>query len=229
MRAGSVRQRTAVIGPRRGRSSVVSMGVVQERWTASPMRSARRSEMGVGRLRDGGRGGPGLAQPVSRRAAKRVSAAWGVADAREGGGVAGATSWRDAAEGTGRRGVAGGTGLRGVAGCTAGVERDGWMEGEVGTTKFRLSHRGSLGLGLWVWVSGSGSLGLGRWGRAGRGVLVPGPGGRRSASLVAGRCSQGRRGCRSPRWRGRWLLVAGAGLPVEVEVAVGVAVRVFGL
>ena len=46
--------------------SVVLEGVVQWSWTWSPMRWAVRSATISGRCRDGGRGGPGLAQPMAR-------------------------------------------------------------------------------------------------------------------------------------------------------------------
>ena len=70
-----VRQRWAVIEPLMGRLSVVLVGVVHWRVTLSPMCSAVRSVMGRGRLRDGGRGGPGLAHPMVRTARVAMSAA----------------------------------------------------------------------------------------------------------------------------------------------------------
>lgn len=48
--------------------SVVPSGLVQRMRTVSPERAVVRLVMGPGRLRDGGRGGVGLAQPVRRSA-----------------------------------------------------------------------------------------------------------------------------------------------------------------
>ena len=81
-----VRQRWAVMEPLMGRPSVVLVGVVHWRVILSPMRSAVRSVMGRGRLRDGGRGGPGLAQPVVRMARVAMSSRAGCADAGRFGG-----------------------------------------------------------------------------------------------------------------------------------------------
>ena len=70
------RQSWAVSVPGMLTPSVVLEGVVQWRWTESPMRWAARSVTTSGRCRDGGRGGPGLAQPTSRmtRGKRRVTA-----------------------------------------------------------------------------------------------------------------------------------------------------------
>jgi hypothetical protein len=76
-----VRQMWAVMFPLMGRLSVVLVGVVHWRMTLSPMRSAVRSVMGRGRLRDGGRGGPGLAQPIKTMARFAMSSAARGADA----------------------------------------------------------------------------------------------------------------------------------------------------
>ena len=76
-----VRQMWAVMFPLMGRPSVVLAGVVHWRMTLSPMRWAVRSVMGRGRFRDGGRGGPGLAQPVIRMARFAMSSA-GSAEAK---------------------------------------------------------------------------------------------------------------------------------------------------
>lgn len=59
----AMRQTSAVMGPLTGRRSFVVCGVVQCSRTRSPMRSAVRSFTVSGRLRDGGRGGAGLAHP----------------------------------------------------------------------------------------------------------------------------------------------------------------------
>ena len=58
-----MRQISAVIAPLTAMWSVVLVGVVQCSRTTSPMRSAVRSFTGSGRSSEGGRGGPGLAQP----------------------------------------------------------------------------------------------------------------------------------------------------------------------
>jgi hypothetical protein len=62
-----MRQISAVIAPLTARRSVDVSGVVQCRWTTSPIRSAVRSFTTSGRFSDGGCGGPGLAQPAARR------------------------------------------------------------------------------------------------------------------------------------------------------------------
>lgn len=64
---GRSRQSSATIGGLMRTPSVVSDGVVQTSRTSLPMRSARRSLTIEGRLRDGGWGGPGFAQPARQR------------------------------------------------------------------------------------------------------------------------------------------------------------------
>jgi hypothetical protein len=59
------RQNSAVRGPLRLRPSVVREGVVQWSWTWLPMRWAVRSVTTSARFRVGGRGLPGLAQPIA--------------------------------------------------------------------------------------------------------------------------------------------------------------------
>ena len=62
----AIRQTSAVIGPLTSRWSVVIFGVVRCRRTTSPTRSAVRSFANSGRLREGGCGGAGLAQPAAQ-------------------------------------------------------------------------------------------------------------------------------------------------------------------
>src|SRR5487761_685801 len=71
--AGSSRQISAVRGGGTLSPSVVLAGVVQWRATLLPVRMAVRSVMKRGRCRDGGRAGPGLAQP-DKDATRRVTA-----------------------------------------------------------------------------------------------------------------------------------------------------------
>ena len=59
-----IRQSSIVIGFEMVSPSVVLEGLVQRRCTSSPTRSAARSAIGLGRCSEGGRGVPGLAQPL---------------------------------------------------------------------------------------------------------------------------------------------------------------------
>ena len=62
------------MAPLMGSLSVVRGSVVQWSWTSSPTRAAvRPDEMTAGRLRVGGKGGPGLAHPA-REIKARIAA-----------------------------------------------------------------------------------------------------------------------------------------------------------
>jgi hypothetical protein len=61
------------MGPLTAMREVVWVGVVQWSSTVSPMRWAARSFTGSGRLREGAKGGAGLAHPMAHRV--RIAAA----------------------------------------------------------------------------------------------------------------------------------------------------------